>query len=665
MFPDLEFIKTVLNGLRNRIENLSKEIDKKISYNLNVSKADWNQNDSTQPDYVKNRPFYTGDPVETVLVEESTVSFSLNEQNGLYVAQFPSTFEATVGETYKVSWDGTVYECTCTEVSGEPAIGNLSIDGSGPDTGEPFLMIVRNQEIDVATLNSNHYHTISISRFVPGVVVKIDPKYLPDNPLYITGATVGQIAKITAVDDTGKPTAWEAADMPTSLPNPNALTFTGAVTGSYDGSVAVTVDIPSGGGSTVNNNTINQYFYNPKVAGKYDLKSGYGTTADIYIAADGTETAISGLDYVATDYIPVGANTSYVAYCNGYALYDKEKTFVSTVIDRSNYGTIKEFTPEQDGYVRVTYRGSLFSRLCEKSEIKKAPRDYMPAPSPFFDIRIPCNVDLYGDSNSYGYGLSDQANAWANRLGALLLSMPEEVTNGARFEMSVFAASYNGDPKLRNNGVVYMSAYTDKFTVNGEYITAVDVYIDGVQQAQMTASPAEYTCPLGYHEIELRGSSGTNNVIRSIATNKTRSFTNHAVTGSKSQNLPDTVDGNVVIVMYGTNDRETVYGATANNMARFYSACEAAGAKVYFCSPIPTKTEGETDASYKQTISDVISQIPDINYIDVYKDMQLYSMLSTETLYSDKLHLNDLGHKILFCIVASKLHLAAPNSIFG
>ncbi len=29
----------------------------------------------------------------------------------------------------------------------------------------------------------------------------------------ITGATVGQIAKITAVDDSGKPTAWEAADM--------------------------------------------------------------------------------------------------------------------------------------------------------------------------------------------------------------------------------------------------------------------------------------------------------------------------------------------------------------------------------------------------------------------------------------------------------------------
>lgn len=35
-----------------------------------------------------------------------------------------------------------------------------------------------------------------------------------DTSLNITGATVGQIAKITAVDDSGKPTAWEAVDMP-------------------------------------------------------------------------------------------------------------------------------------------------------------------------------------------------------------------------------------------------------------------------------------------------------------------------------------------------------------------------------------------------------------------------------------------------------------------
>lgn len=39
-----------------------------------------------------------------------------------------------------------------------------------------------------------------------------------------------------------------AEEMPEALPNPNALTFTGAVTGSYDGSAALSVEIPSGGG---------------------------------------------------------------------------------------------------------------------------------------------------------------------------------------------------------------------------------------------------------------------------------------------------------------------------------------------------------------------------------------------------------------------------------
>ena len=36
----------------------------------------------------------------------------------------------------------------------------------------------------------------------------------PDNPLGITGATVGQIAKIAAVDASGMPTAWSPVDMP-------------------------------------------------------------------------------------------------------------------------------------------------------------------------------------------------------------------------------------------------------------------------------------------------------------------------------------------------------------------------------------------------------------------------------------------------------------------
>ena len=63
--------------------------------------------------------------------------------------------------------------------------------------------------------------------------------------------------RVTTIE--GKESAWDAKSdfsgsyndltdkptIPTALPNPNALTFTGAVTGSYDGSAAMTVNIPS------------------------------------------------------------------------------------------------------------------------------------------------------------------------------------------------------------------------------------------------------------------------------------------------------------------------------------------------------------------------------------------------------------------------------------
>ena len=70
-----------------------------------------------------------------------------------------------------------------------------------------------------------------------------------DISLGVTGAAVGDIIKVKAVDASGKPTAWEAVTA--KLANPNALTFTGAVTGSYDGSAPLSVDIPSGGSETM------------------------------------------------------------------------------------------------------------------------------------------------------------------------------------------------------------------------------------------------------------------------------------------------------------------------------------------------------------------------------------------------------------------------------
>ena len=150
--------------------------------------SDWNQNDETAPDYVKNRPFYTGDPVETVLLEETTATFAA-EEDGLYGAIISADFSPEIGTTYKVSWDGTVYSCVCYELSGLPAIGNQYIITSTSDTGEPFIAGVNsnNRTLMIYTQDTSASHTISISgTAVP--VVKIDPKYIRD--MYYTGDPV-------------------------------------------------------------------------------------------------------------------------------------------------------------------------------------------------------------------------------------------------------------------------------------------------------------------------------------------------------------------------------------------------------------------------------------------------------------------------------------------
>ena len=72
-----------------------------------------------------------------------------------------------------------------------------------------------------------------------------------------TGAVTLSAADVSAISSTLTGTAgqvltktvdgqeWKDVDIPTALPNPNALTFTGAATGSYDGSAPLEVEIPT------------------------------------------------------------------------------------------------------------------------------------------------------------------------------------------------------------------------------------------------------------------------------------------------------------------------------------------------------------------------------------------------------------------------------------
>lgn len=127
----------------------------------------------------EDRLCYIGEPVETIFIEPTIVPFI--EAESSYLGEIESSFSAIAGETYKVSWDGAVYECNCVDFSYVTMIGNLSIVGAGSDTGEPFVIVPENGvKIYIATADTSASHTVSISRFVTEVV-KIDEKYLPEN----------------------------------------------------------------------------------------------------------------------------------------------------------------------------------------------------------------------------------------------------------------------------------------------------------------------------------------------------------------------------------------------------------------------------------------------------------------------------------------------------
>lgn len=174
-------------------------------HNAEIKQADWTQTDSTQKDYIKNKPdlapaategtyaslkekpFYD---IPTVL-EETELSFELDEEFQIYVAGAANTPEMIPGETYKVVWDGEEYLCIChggqifeglgdentRHLGNKTLVWNL---GWGEDTGEPFSVGANASEpgLYIETLDTDAVHTVSITPV--NEAKKLDKKYLPD-----------------------------------------------------------------------------------------------------------------------------------------------------------------------------------------------------------------------------------------------------------------------------------------------------------------------------------------------------------------------------------------------------------------------------------------------------------------------------------------------------
>lgn len=176
-------MKTIINAVQNWTK-------KEIKDNIKNSTADWNQNDASAVDYVKNRTHWSDGVVEEVVLERQTVT------NSDIV-----DCELIVGQAYEVTWDNKVYHCV--------AWGNSSVIGLGfgqfVDVGEgetvPFLIYNNKIRCEHSTT-----HTISITTTVENIH-KLDSKYL-DLPTNL--ATTDDVQEALDVANEAQSTAYTA-----------------------------------------------------------------------------------------------------------------------------------------------------------------------------------------------------------------------------------------------------------------------------------------------------------------------------------------------------------------------------------------------------------------------------------------------------------------------
>ena len=144
--------------------------------------SDWNQNDNTQPGYVKNRTHYSKIARGTI-VEEQSVTINYNETDNRYVS-LDAKQNIVEGNTYTVILNGVSYECVAWKEPGSAklVLGNGSFnynEGLGEDV--PFACLIYEDEFGYPYADlyaADGDYTISVEGDIEKVCT-LDEKYLP------------------------------------------------------------------------------------------------------------------------------------------------------------------------------------------------------------------------------------------------------------------------------------------------------------------------------------------------------------------------------------------------------------------------------------------------------------------------------------------------------
>ena len=123
-------------------------------YLTEQEQSDWNENDTSSPAYVKNRPYYINDRIEDKQILGGNYTVQRFTEIGLGYRAITDTLLVAYNK-YKITWDGTTYYMTALPAGGSRVyIGDINkdpyfrIETYQTTEGQKYIMVDYPSDVD-------------------------------------------------------------------------------------------------------------------------------------------------------------------------------------------------------------------------------------------------------------------------------------------------------------------------------------------------------------------------------------------------------------------------------------------------------------------------------------------------------------------------------------
>lgn len=337
---------------------------------------------------------------------------------------------------------------------------------------------------------------------------------------------------------------------------------------------------------------------------------------------------------------------------NKVAFYNKSKIFISiTTITNTN----TNYTVPNDAYyfrLESDYNGGTPALITIRTNKfkNKTFKDLVCSP-----LKCKPKIQIAGDSNTYGYGLSSTSLSWAN----LFISQLQTLTTFKYFPNSKWVISRGANSyDINYNFKQYSSMEIDTdaenvtLSIGTNYDSAWKWYIDGITNS---SNDNQSTIALdgNLHTVKVEFTAGQA-VLPFFQITKSIECKNNAVSGVGTSNVTIETGYDWLLLMVGTNNRNK------NNLFfQNYNQYKYCGKATYIV-PFPTwKIEEGYTASLMQMATNLIESFKDMGF-DILNCLDVASAVfcdTTKYYQGDLIHFNENGHKLICNIISAKLGL--------